>query len=70
MPLNNEQKYASRTVHTQPITPEQKTQKNRRGRKSTWRGEPTTIIRVPVRIADRLMLEAHRMIDEEVPQTI
>ena len=58
----------SQTLQTQPITPEQ--QKNRRGRKSTWRGEPTTIIRVPVRIADRLMLEAHRMIDEEVPQTI
>ena len=59
---------SSQTLQTQPITPEQ--QKNRRGRKSTWRGEPTTIIRVPVRIADRLMLEAHRMIDEEVPQTI
>ena len=37
-----------------------------RGRKSTWRGEKTVLIRVPVSLAERLKAEAHRILEEEM----
>ena len=40
-----------------------------RGRKSTWRGEKTVIIRVPARLAERLKAEAHRLLEEEMAES-
>ena len=40
-----------------------------RGRKSTWRGEKTVIIRVPARLAERLKAEAHRFLEEEMAES-
>ena len=37
-----------------------------RGRKSTWFGEKTTIIRVPDRLKERILKEAHRILEEEM----
>lgn len=37
-----------------------------RGRKSTWFGEKTTIIRVPARLKERILEEAHRILEEEM----
>lgn len=40
--------------------------RERRGRKSTWRGEKTVLIRVPACLAERLKDEAHRILEREV----
>ena len=48
------------------LVEEKKKKKESRGRKSTWNGQPTTLIRVPVCLKDALMEIAHRMLLEQV----